>query len=120
MTREEAYNRIDAIIAKHEIDDEYVTITSFLDYDALRMARKALEQKSKTGHWIEDLSEYDNKYPKHIQAIWKCSECKKKQIRKSNYCPDCGAKMLPTDSDCDSCEHQNEVDGSTCVSFRTL
>lgn len=44
MTREEAYNRIDAIIARHEIDDEYVTITSLLDYDALRMARKALEQ----------------------------------------------------------------------------
>lgn len=43
MTREEAYNRIDAIIAKHEIDDEYVTITNFMDYDALRLARKLLE-----------------------------------------------------------------------------
>ena len=43
MTREEAYNRIDAIIAKYEIDEEYVTITSALDYDALRTARKALE-----------------------------------------------------------------------------
>lgn len=49
MTREEAYNRIDAIIARHEIDDDYVTITSFLDYDALRMAIKALEQELK---WI--------------------------------------------------------------------
>ena len=46
MTNEEAYNRIDAIIAKHEIDDEYVTITNKKDYDALRMARKALEQQS--------------------------------------------------------------------------
>ena len=45
MTREEAYNRIDAIIAKHEIDDEYVTITSAKDYDALRLARKLLEQE---------------------------------------------------------------------------
>ncbi len=45
MTREEAYNRIDAIIARHEIDYDYVTITSMLDYDALRMARKALEQE---------------------------------------------------------------------------
>ena len=43
MTREEAYNRIDAIIAKHEIDDEYVTITNSMDYDALRMAREFLE-----------------------------------------------------------------------------
>lgn len=45
MTREEAWNRIDAIIAKYEIDDEYVTITSILDYDALRLARKLLEQE---------------------------------------------------------------------------
>ena len=45
MTKEEAYNRIDAIIARHEIDDDYVTITSILDYDALRMGRKALEQE---------------------------------------------------------------------------
>ena len=45
MTREEAYNRIDAIIARHEIDDDYVTITSVIDYDALRMARELLEQE---------------------------------------------------------------------------
>lgn len=45
MTREEAFNRIDAIIEKHEVDDVYVTITNFKDYDALRMARELLEQK---------------------------------------------------------------------------
>lgn len=45
MTREEAYNKIDAVFAKHEIDDEYVTITNSKDYDALRMARKLLEQE---------------------------------------------------------------------------
>ena len=45
MTREEAWNRIDAIIAKHEIDDVYVTITNYKDYDALRLARKLLEQE---------------------------------------------------------------------------
>jgi len=45
MTREEAYNRIDAIIARHEIDDVYVTITNYKDYDALRMAREILEQE---------------------------------------------------------------------------
>jgi len=48
MTREEAFNRIDALIARHEIDNDYVTITSLLDYDALRLARKVLEQESKT------------------------------------------------------------------------
>ena len=45
MAREEAYNRIDAIIAKHEIDDENVTIANSMDYDALRIARKLLEQE---------------------------------------------------------------------------
>ena len=45
MTREEAYNRIDAIIAKYEVDDEYVTITNLNDYEALRIARKTLEQE---------------------------------------------------------------------------
>ena len=50
MTREEAYNRIDGIIEKHEVDDMYVTIINDKDYDALRMARKSLEQR--TGHWI--------------------------------------------------------------------
>lgn len=45
MTREEAYNRIDAIIEKHEVDDVYITITNHKDYDALRMAREALEQE---------------------------------------------------------------------------
>ena len=45
MTREEAYSRIDAIIAKYEIDEEYVTITNLKDYDALRMAREILEQE---------------------------------------------------------------------------
>ena len=45
MTREEAWNRIDAIIEKHEVDDVYVTITNYKDYDALRLARKLLEQE---------------------------------------------------------------------------
>ena len=45
MTREEAWNRIDAIIEKHEVDDVYVTINNHKDYDALRFTRKLLEQE---------------------------------------------------------------------------
>ena len=66
MTREEAYNRIDAIIAKHEIDDEYVTITNSKDYDALRMARELLEQEpilDKIRAEINELSELDHAEP---------------------------------------------------------
>ena len=77
MTREEAYNRIDAIIAKHEIDDEYVTITSFLDYDALRMARKALEQEPKIK--CEDCK-YFRKLPFHAGTIGKC-------VHHTGFCP---------------------------------
>lgn len=59
MTREEAYNRIDAIIAKYEIDDEYVTITNFKDYDALRIAREILEQEPITIYEIPKDYKYD-------------------------------------------------------------
>ena len=45
MTREEAWDRIDTIIAKHEVDDAYVTIINYKDFDALRLARKLLEQE---------------------------------------------------------------------------
>ena len=135
MNREDAYNRIDAIIAKHEIDDEYVTITSALDYDALRVARKALVQQpckdaigredmldaighgttytseelqriikglpsvtpqQKAGHWKQYGNSWEDKF--------KCSECEKEQPKIlcgeriighwSDYCPNCGAKMV--------------------------
>ena len=44
MSIDEAKNRIDAIIIKHEVDDENVTITNEKDYDALRVAYKVLEE----------------------------------------------------------------------------
>lgn len=62
-------------------------------------------------------------------GYWRCSECKEKALlkldkskgncreympAKSNNCPNCGVKMLPTSSDCNSCKYQNEVDGSNC------
>ena len=65
MTREEAYNRIDAIIAKYEIDDEYVTITNFKDYDALRIAREILEQEPKTDVLDKIRAEFISLYPRN-------------------------------------------------------
>lgn len=76
MTRKEAWNRIDAIIEKHEVDDVYVTINNNKDYDALRFARKLLEQES-----CEDtISRQDainaNCYNCSIKANGdKCSKC---------------------------------------------
>lgn len=97
MTREEAYNRIDAIIARHEIDDEYVTITSFLDYDALRIARKILEQEPKTGYWIA--------LDKCSNSGYYCSRCRKKvvkegwsdSVKRIKFCPNCGAMMIKSE-----------------------
>ena len=82
MTREEAFNRIDSIIARHEIDDDYVTITSLLDYDALRLARKVLEQEPCE-------REYNDIYDHYL-----CGNCKTVVMDYDNYCPNCGAKLI--------------------------
>jgi len=55
MTREDAWNEIDAIIGKHEIDDEYVTITREQGYEALRVAREALEKKPIIDKLIDEI-----------------------------------------------------------------
>lgn len=48
-------------------------------------------QEPKTGHWIKDDSE-------DIAPIWKkirvCSNCAYLQFNETNYCPNCGAKMV--------------------------
>ena len=45
--------------------------------------------KEKTGHWIENAPEYQNIDPPYI-----CSECGNMHLRKTNYCDQCGAKMI--------------------------
>lgn len=81
MTREEAYNRIDAIIAKHEL----VMFITRLDYDALRMAKEALKQEPKLLQALELEKGAYNALVKKIQ----CSDCISRQavleiIRKCN------------------------------------
>ena len=45
--------------------------------------------KEKTGKWIENAPEYQNIDPPYI-----CSECGNMHLRKTNYCDQCGARML--------------------------
>lgn len=45
--------------------------------------------KEKTGQWIENASEYQNIDPPYI-----CSECGNMHLRKTNYCDQCGARMV--------------------------
>ena len=79
MTNEEAIN-----ILNRELGDPDIKI--FLDASmALKMAIKALEQESKTGHWIDTGSGQ------------KCSKCHEIQYGYDNhrfYCANCGIKMI--------------------------
>ena len=47
------------------------------------------ESEGKTGHWIENAPECQNIDPPYI-----CSECGNMHLRKTNYCDQCGAKMV--------------------------
>lgn len=75
MTREEKI-----AILKDIIDGEIVHPQVRKDVGA--WAIKALEQKSKTGHWIE------------MPIGFKCSECNELEDRTTKFCPTCGAKMV--------------------------
>lgn len=62
------------------------------------MMIKGIVQEPKTGHWIETDSD---------DAYWyMCSECHRRTDEKSDYCPNCGAKMFePHESDnCRDCK----------------
>lgn len=93
---EDCIRRQQAIDKMQELEDEDIKAygceipEGFDGKRAIEALNTLPSIQPKTGYWIEDLSEYDSGYPKHIQALWKCSECKKKQIIKSKYCPNCG------------------------------
>lgn len=90
MTREKAKE----IISYHKIlvdRDKSGLLDKQLEYQAIDMAIKALEQEPKKGHWI---------YLKHNKA--KCSECDDvvliaQTYGNANYCPNCGAKMAESE-----------------------
>lgn len=90
MTREEAIKFL-------ELDKE--SRGKCFISDAIDMAIKALDQEPKTGHWIivEELHgewEGTKKY-----ACDKCGE--KVGVFKSNYCPNCGARMVESEEQTD-------------------
>lgn len=119
MTREEAYNRIDAIVTNLEFGDEYVTISNMKDYEALRLARKLLEYESCEDcisreaardlmyHKQEPLNEYDldslpSVTPKLKTGHWKitnsfciCDQCgyETRPWNNTLFCPNCGVRM---------------------------
>ena len=89
MTREEAIKELKEMI-KYEWGT-YQTKTAKIYVKALNMAIKALEQEPKTGHWIEHPHEAG---PCWEYSRYECSECHEWAEDDSDYCPDCGAKMV--------------------------
>lgn len=49
-------------------------------------------QEKKTGHWIY----IGNKDIKHSMKIVECDSCHKRNYGSSDYCPNCGARMVET------------------------
>lgn len=84
MTNKEAITRIREHKIIHKMDEPRAIYIS----EALDMAIKALENQ-KIGHWIENAPEWQNIDPPYI-----CSECGNFHLRKTNYCDQCGAKMI--------------------------
>lgn len=86
MTREESMKWLDVEIRTWENECQ----SKHPIKEALYAARKALEQKPKTGHWIEHPHEcgINWEYP-----MYECSECHGWTEDDSDFCPDCGADM---------------------------
>lgn len=64
-----------------QYDAHYEVIPSWLDFAQLQSVQP------KTGHWI---AYADGIWIKHYE----CSECGKRNSTHSDYCPNCGAKMV--------------------------
>lgn len=68
--------------------DEFLRVTNPFDYLRKRIEDLPLvNPQSKTGHWIENIS----KYP---YVSYRCSECGNMHLTKTNYCDQCGIKMI--------------------------
>ena len=79
---------IDALIGLDISDGVGIScIASGVQYSAIRAIEDlpSVESEQKTGKWI---------YLGHgYKCPWSCSECDSCSAEKTDYCPDCGAKM---------------------------
>lgn len=95
MTNEEFRDRLDIIITKHEIDDENVTITNEKDYDAIRVAIKALEHTEPKEVFYRGDGYYDGEL---VYEFAECPECdfeyeESDHIWGLPFCPKCGQAL---------------------------
>ena len=88
MTREEAIKRLESIVIRDALQE---------DYDALDMAIDALEEQ-KMGHWIGE-KEYPicNVCGCNIISEYIVTQDYAEINKKMNYCPNCGTRMKSED-----------------------
>ena len=82
---EDAISRQAAIDVVHEYFEKYLNLNDDICLDGIR-SLPSVTPEQKMGHWIN--------YQKNIWIYAQCSECGTVQDTKTNYCPNCGAKMV--------------------------
>ena len=68
-----------------------------IDFESGKRVMEHLEQmpsaEPKTGEWIYNTNN------ESVSEIWNCSECDQWSFAKTNFCPNCGARMLGEDGE---------------------
>ena len=59
-------------------------------------------QEPKTGHWI---SHYDEEAK---EGWYECDRCHTERAFNTDFCPDCGARMVESQENCDTCKHKDD------------
>ena len=86
ISRNAAINALAEMYCKSD-EDGYVWI---IRGDAWKRI-DALPSAEKQGKWIEH--EWAEEYDRILISNYECSECKSWEREKTNYCPNCGARM---------------------------
>lgn len=85
MTREEAL-KILKDCRRRGFERNTYTVEEY--HTAMDIAIEALAQESKTGHWI---SHYDEDAK---EGWYECDRCHTERAFNTDYCPDCGCRMI--------------------------
>lgn len=73
---------------KQRLESLLMAVRSEVEIESLPF----VNTERKVGYWIENAPEWQNVDPPYI-----CSECGLMHLRKTNYCDQCGAKMINED-----------------------
>lgn len=92
----------DDLISKQAVLDTLTELNAISFYEAQEDSKECyyeirntikklplVKPQEQTGHWIENAPEYQNIDPPYI-----CSECGNMHLRKTDYCDQCGCRMV--------------------------